>query len=347
MLPLVTPAAVGDLPRLYRYVNLPEGERALLVGWITYTLVHAKVRTTSFPILVLLGDQGSGKSVMCRIIQSLIDPNVVGLQTFPRDVRDLAIASQGAHVLLYDNMRAISPDMSDKLCVAATGGTFATRRLFSDSEQVLLPLHVALVVNGLTSFVTEPDLAQRCLPLTLRSLDEDARRDEATLESDFRDDRPRIFRGLLDLAAGILAQLPTTKACSPERMIDFSRWLAAMERIDQMPEGTYQEHYSATLNDGMLDSLLENPLAAAILSLIDAEPSGCWSDTPAELYQTLCRRESRRTLNAREWPANPIALGRRLDALHVAFRRQRVKVTRSRSTTRLITIERVKEESND
>ena len=39
-----------------------------------------------------------------------------------------------------------------------------------------------------------------------------------------------------------------------------------MEKVDDAPAGTYQDLYSDVLKEGMLDSLMENPLANAVMS---------------------------------------------------------------------------------
>jgi hypothetical protein len=344
---LPTPAAGGDIRQLYPFLNLSDQQRILATGWISFTLGNPKTPTTSFPPLSITGEQGDGKSELARNIQRVIDPSKVGLQTFPRDGRDLAIAAQNAHLLLFDNVRGFSPSMSDTLCVASTGGAYTTRRLYSDADQLVLPLHVALVLNGLHAFVDQPDLAQRCVPLTMRTLEEADRRSQSSLRKEFELNLPQIFRGLLNLIAGIFQHLPHVEVTSPERMIDFSRWLAAMELVDGLQGDPYQSEYSAALKASMLDSLLEDPLAAPVLALVGDAVGACWSGAPAELLRKLDASATRRTPHPRGWPENEIALSKRLKALRVAFRRQGVDIRLSRSRTRVITITRVEEVSHD
>ena len=115
MQPLVLPADRGDLALIDKYLNLHPADIILLKGWLSYTLAHPNVPETNYVILVLNGDQGSGKSLLCRIIQALIDPSDIGVQTLPQNAKDLAIAAQNAHLLMYDNLRKISPAMADRL----------------------------------------------------------------------------------------------------------------------------------------------------------------------------------------------------------------------------------------
>jgi hypothetical protein len=335
---LPVPAEFGDLSRLGRYLNLDLPDRILLIAWITYTLAHPKRPTTNFLILLLIGDQGVGKSFLCYIIQLLIDPSGIRHRSFPRTAQDLAISAQAAHILVYDNLGDDVPrGLSHIMCMSATGGAFTTRRLYSNDEEVVLSLHVALVLNGIAPSLSEPDLAQRSLPLRLRQLDDGERKDEEALAQEFEADRPYIFRGLLDLIAKILECLPTAEVTNPERMLGFSRWLAAMEMVDGVPTGVYQAQYSAALNDGMLESLESNPLATAIMELVNGNKDW-WTGTPAELLEALDYTVNRRTLYSKDWPPNAIALSRRLQILKPALRRQGIDISWSRGRQRQINI---------
>jgi energy-coupling factor transporter ATP-binding protein EcfA2 len=338
MRPFVMPDEQGDLKLLNKYVNIHATGTVLLLAWISYTIAHAKVSTTNFVFLVLYGDQGSGKSTLCRIIQDLLDPNVVGVQTFPHSQNDLAIAAQNAHALFYDNLRSIKPLMADKLSIASTGGAMTGRQLYTNAEQAVLWLHVALVLNGIHSFIDQPDLAQRCLPLNLLSIDGKVRRSESVFIREFQADLPRIFRGLLDLIANIMVELPSVEPTNSERMIDFVHWLAAYEKVDNAPHGAYQELYSDALKESMLDSLLENPLAAAVMSFITEQKTGVWSGTPTDLLQELSLLVGNRSRYSQDWPQNPIALSKRLGPLQAALRRQGIDITLSRGRERKITI---------
>ena len=338
MAPFVMPAAQGDLSLLDRYLNLDASSVSLLKGWLSDVVAHPKDANARFPILVLGGEEGSGKSFLGRRIQDIIDPSIVGIQTLPREARDLAIIVQQAHVSVFDNVRAIKPVMADNLCVTATGGSRVTRRLYSDGELYVSRLHGALVLNGIHSFIDQPDLAQRCVPLTLRPLDDQKLESEASLMQAFSRDLPTIVRGLLDLVAGILGHLPTVKVVRQERMIDFVAWLAAMERVDGVQEGTYQSAYSDSLDRGMLDSLLDDPVAVAVLELVDGHARETWSGTASELYATLERQVGQRTASGVGWPRTANALSKRLTSLHAALRRQGVEVRRKHAKQRLIVI---------
>lgn len=338
--PMVIPAEKGDINLLKRYVNLNSPNFILLIAYLSYTLAHPKVKSSKFVILVLIGDGGAGKTFLCEIIINLLDPSSVKVQKFPRTDKDLAIITQNAHVSCLDNIRCLSSDMSDTLCIASTGGVISGRALYTDGDQNVLPLHAPLVLNGIHSFITEPDLAQRCLPLHMTVMSSDARRSEGEMLEEFHKDLPVIFRGLLDLISDVFKHLPNVKVTSPERMIDFSKWLAAIEMAHDVPVGVYQDLYSSVLNEAQLDTLVSNPLAAAIIEFTKNKhnfTNRVWSGMPSELLWELEALQS----NTRQsgLPSNSIALSKRIVPIRSALLTQGIRVELSRGKHRTITIE--------
>lgn len=162
--------------------------------------------------------------------------------------------------------------------------------------------------------------------------------------SEFETEMPQILGGVFDLIAKVLAKLPEAKVTHPARMVDFSRWLAAMELVDGVPAGIYQQEYVDALNEGQRDSLQENVLAAVLLDAIDLltqDGTDTWLGTPADLLEVLSARVSFATQRSRDWPANPIALSKRLQFLQAPFMTQGVEIQFRRSKERLIGIKKI------
>lgn len=339
----VLPAGTGDLDLLKKYLNLHPVDQLLLVAWMSYTLAHPKVSTSKFPILVINGDQGTGKTSLCNhVIYPLIDPNVIGVQVFPASAKDLAIASQNAHVLCFDNMRSFKVAMADILCIAATGGAITNRALYTDADQHVHHLHVALVLNGIHHFITQPDLAQRCVPIRTLPLSADKRTSETTMLKTLQIDLPVIFRGLLDLIAQILQHVHDVELENPERMVDFTRWLAAMEKVHGAPAGIYQEAYRNALCEAQLESLMENILAASLIEFCDRIRGDTWSGTPAKLLDELNDLVSRGTTYSSEWPQNPIALSKRVNGLKASLLAQGIDIQFGRGKERTVTVRKAR-----
>jgi hypothetical protein len=334
MKPLVRPAATGNLDLLNRYLPEKQITRYLLLAYITYVLAHPKTEHTKYVILILSGEQGSGKSFTSKLIQRLIDPSVVTAQVIPSDPKSLAIATKNAHLVVFDNIRSFSPYVADALCIAATGGSITGRQLYTDNEQNVTSLHGATLLNGLHHFVDQPDLAQRSLHIHLPSIQEEKRRSEHDMEAELAAAMPSIMRGLYELTSKLLKALPDAKVTAPHRMLDFVRWLAAMEVVLNVP--TLQEFFVFTQAQGQRDALQENILSATVLEFAEKEKK--WTGTPTELLKALNERVSEATRRARDWPANPIALSRRLIPMVPALKEQQIRLEMTRGTERRISI---------
>lgn len=337
-MPFPYPSSDGDINRLDSYLgNMNKDDRALFIVFLAYTLAHPKSPETKYVILVLLGGQGSGKSFLCNIISALISPSLIGNQVLSTNQKDLIVAAQNAHVVFFDNVRKLTQRQSDDLCVMATGGHISCRQLYTNGEQFVMPLHACVVLNGIHDFITESDLAQRSLTLRLSSIDEEERVSEKQLQVNLEKDLPIIFKGLLDLIAQIFKQLPNVEVTNPERMIDFVHWLAAKEKIDDVPPGTYQKQYSDNLKEGQIESILDDALAASVAEFAQGLKYE-WQSEPVKLFTELSQVAPPASLRTSQWPKTVNAMSKRLRSLQVALRAQNIYVEFGRSEKRWIKI---------
>jgi hypothetical protein len=336
---MVMPAANGNYKLLRKYLNLDAVGFTLYIAWVTYTLAHPKVKGSNFVILVFIGGEGTGKSHLTKVTIRLVDPNDVGVERLPANAKILAVGVLNRHLVAYDNLRSIAPAMSDALCTTATGGAVTDRKLYTDDDQHVIPLHGAILLNGIYAFIEQPDLAQRCLPLRLEPLPEGRRKSEEDLRRDLEVDMPVIMRGLFDLISKVLVHLPEAEVTNPQRMIEFVRWLAAMEMVDGTPAGIYQDVYADALNEGQLDALLDNSLGSAVLEFAATLGGAPWSGTPSELLTKLNQFKAYGVQRPpRDWPDNEIALSKRLAPLQTALMTQGVQVQFKRGKHRKIDI---------
>lgn len=324
--PLPMLAEEGDWRALLPFLNMEEQRALLLVGWLSYMLSHPKASSVGYPILVIRGEQGSGKSMLCKsVVRALVDPNASGIQIFPKDPKDLVIGSQNAFVLIFDNLRQLSKELSDVLCMAATEGTLVTRKLYTDAEDHVMHLHAPIVLNGIHDFVVEADLASRCLTIELLPMAPEKREHETLLKYRLEEQLPVVFRGLLELSAKALQVVEQVEVKHPERMLGFVRWLAALETVMDLKAGELQKAYSDSLQQAMLDTILENPFAYAVLEMAKEYSDKPWKGRPKELLIQLDTRVTRRIRhNSQVWPQNPIALSKRLGVLQKSLAAQGV-----------------------
>lgn len=329
----------GDLELIFQYLNMAKTPAWTLIAWMLYTLSTERNSSTSYPILVIIAGQGSSKSTLCKlIIRNLVDPSSLGVQGFPTNRQDMVIASNHAFILIYDNLRYLSKQWSDILCIASTGGTDPTRRLYTDDELVTHFFKVPLVLNGIHDFIVEPDLAQRCVFIDLDSISEDTRIDEKLFTENFNQHLPKIFKGLLELLAKVFEIIDTVEVTHPQRMIRFVKYLAAIEQVAGLEKSSLQKAYSDSLQDRQRDAVLSDPLGSIIYEMVTDGARSSWSGTPTELLNEILGFFTEYDSRKRKLPDNPSMLSRRLQALAPGLLSQQVEVELTRAKERKITI---------
>jgi hypothetical protein len=339
MLPLPTPAAQGDWKQLLPFLNMSEDDQYLLLSWMCFVLTHPP-GTSAYPIAIVKGPQGTGKSILFRhVLRALLDPNAAGIQLFPASGKDLAISALSQYMLLYDNVRTLTKPWSDIFCVTSTGGSMGTRALYTDDQECLLHVHTPVALNTVHNVVQEPDLASRCFTIKQRPLPDDARREESALTRDLISKHPVIFRGLLDLCAQTLEAERDAKVLYPARLMNFSRWLAAMEQVLGMPAGRLQLAYVDNLRDAALETVRENTLAVTLLNFVSRAPEKRWAGTATQLLEALSQIAPQQIVHRQaEWPQSPISLSKRLNQLSPLLESQGIVIGFSHGTQRQVEI---------
>ena len=327
---------VGNIERLREFVNLKaDGDFVLFVGWLLQTLRGQK----PFPLLSLLGQEGTAKTTLCLIAKALTDPNVNPLRSLPGNQQDMMVGAGGQHVIVYDNVSTIAPWLSDALCRMAYGSGASYRRLYSDDEEAVLAAARPVILNGITEHVTRGDLASRTVGVTLEYIPPEARRDEEEFWAAFEEARPAIFGALLDGVAHGLRALPSIKTRDLPRMAGFARWGMACEGA-YWEEGTFEAAYNANIGAISSETLESESVIVALRNWMDApEQTGGWKGSTSTLLCTL--KAGLTGDKPKDWPASPQAFSGVLRRCTPALRGVGVHVVLGRKNSRShVTIER-------
>ena len=226
LLPLPLPARDGSIDLLRPYVNLTEPDFRLMIAWLT-----AALRPVGpYPILVLNGEQASGKSTLARILRLLIDPQACPVLALPSSTENLMATAVNGWLLVYENISTIPDWLSDCVCQLAFGGGFASRTLFTNDERSVIYAQRPVILVGIDDFVVRGDLRDRSVFLHLPAIPATSRRTERTFWPAFRADYPRILGGVLDAIVGGLRELPSVDLKELPRMADYAEWGEATGR---------------------------------------------------------------------------------------------------------------------
>ena len=282
MCALPHPLPGGTIEELRSLVNIgSEDDWRLLVSFLVSTFRPQG----PYPVLVLHGPQGAAKSTVTKLVRALIDPNHAPIRKVPQSERDLFISATQGWVLAFDNLSALSSEASDAFCRLTTGGSFVTRKLYTDGDEAIFQATRAVIINGIEEVVIRGDLLDRSLLLHLPTLSPTQRREDDQVWVMFEDARPRILGALLDAVSAVLRNRDTVTLTERPRMADFARWACAAAPALGWTAEQFLQAYTDNIesaNDLVLEA---SPVAQAVLTLM--EHQHFWEDTPTQLLAVL------------------------------------------------------------
>ncbi len=335
MLALPHPETVGNIQTLRRFLNISHAEQ-LVMTWLSFALLP----NHPYPILTLSGVQGSGKSTISKVLRAFVDPSTAPATAPPRSERDFIIAASRSHMVAIDNMSSISPELSDALCRAATGGSFRERRLYTNDEEHIVDYQLPIIINGISELPERPDLLDRCLLVHVQPISEEQRRDEHDFWRDFETNKAGIFGALLDVICHGLRKLPEVKLDHSPRMADFARWGIAVEEALGYPVGSFMQAYQANIQEAIDTAMEASPILAAIDEYLNSYPRGArgaalswlsklnefWTRPDGDNYtnMTTLRKHPR-------WPKSAEAFRAELRRIEPLLPRLGIKVTTGRN----------------
>ena len=302
---LPVPERGGSLDGLRGVANVGSDEQfAVLRAWMAFSLQP----DGPFPILAVDGEAGSGKTTLVRVVRAMVDPSRADVQPAPRSERDVFVRALHSRVLAYDNLSGLSPEIADLLCGMSTATAYASRRLYTDSDEVVFRALRPVVLNGINPAAARADLADRTLRLSLPRI-RGARLGERELGEALGRLAPGVLGCLLDAVAEGLRRLPGAPRPPPElRMADFARWGTAAERALGLPEGGFVAAYRINRRAAMDAAADQSPVAWLVRGLVAGRPGGLWSGTATELLRALAERAGEAAGRDRFFPKNPSRL---------------------------------------
>jgi len=302
------PIAGGEINLLWKIANIPEDARLLVIAW----LVECLRPDTPYPVLELLGEHGSAKSTAQTALRRLIDPNDCDLRGIPKCADDLFVSGGANHMLSFENVSFLPAPIQDALCITATGGGYAKRRLYTDEDEAVITLKRPVVLNGIAATVTQQDLVSRAITVELTPITD--AREIQKLASQHEAYRARILGGLLDIAAKALTYLPDMKLPAAERprLIEFAYLGMAVAKAMGKDPAEFMRQFNEARQDGVERTIDASPVASAIRDWCEVHP-GQYRELPVKDLRVLLA--DYRPAGDDKWPASAKAFG---DALRRA-----------------------------
>jgi hypothetical protein len=329
MRPLPVPEKGGLIEELRRFVNVHDDRQfMLIVGWLVAALYPGEI----FPALCINGEAGSGKTVLCNWMRSITDPSKGDLRNTPRDARDLMAAGHNNHVLAFDNLSAISHDLSDLFCRVATGSSFAVRASYTDLSEVVVQFARPILFNGISELLNRPDLAQRTLIVRLDPFEKGARRSLRKQGAEWNAKKPFILGALCDALCSVQRNLDSIDlGDAAPRMMDFAELVEAASPGLGWKSGAFLDVFNANQREIEEDVFDAQPVAVALLKFVRQDfPSG-WYGSTTDLHSALNLTVPESLRRSSSWPQTTAAFGNALSRCLEMLRKRHIAIERKRS----------------
>ncbi|GJL92645.1 hypothetical protein [Hyphococcus sp.] len=337
--PLPRPSEEGSLRQLFDFVNVTNPEQQIAV--MAFMVAAAFPEADDYPLLFLTGEQGAGKSFATELIASIIDPRTSTRKAMPRSEQDIAIIAARSHLMAFDNLSYLKTDVADILCRISTGGSFETRKLYSNTGVTEINIKKPVILNSIVDLMSRPDVVQRTFIVELESIAADTRKVASELRAEFERDRPEIFGGLCRALQKALGRYSSVKIEKTLRLAGAAKLAAAASpAFDSDADATVKALID--IQGRQKQTLIAvNPVCQAIAHLMD-DHQVTKVMTPTDLYNALTssfNQEANPKPN--DWPRTVSAFGKELQRQTDNLRSIDIEVGFKRSgTARMITLTR-------
>ena len=163
MLPLPMPVKGGTMEDLKKFVNIEPEDLILFLG----VLVGFLNIDGPFPLLLLIGGDGRGKTILARLILMLLDPTTVEGCSPPGKIEDLMLSAKTRRILFYDNLGDVPEWLSNALCRVATGAAQERRTLYADQDITTFFAKCPVILTSIRDIVEKADLGSRTIRMDM------------------------------------------------------------------------------------------------------------------------------------------------------------------------------------
>jgi putative DNA primase/helicase len=314
--------------------NLSQGHFALVCAW----LISCWRDTGVFPVLMVHGESGSGKTMLTKLLMDLIDPRDERSLSIPKDDRALIVFAKQTWLIGFENISHIPAWFSDALCRLASGDSFVAVKLYTDDELAIHKAKRPVIANGIPRLAEREDLASRTFSIQLPPFSA-VRLTEPELLERWQKARPRILAGLLDGVCSALRNVDGVKLPEEPRLIGALKWATAAEANFGFDDGEIFRAYQESDKETIQAAFEADIVAIVLKSFIRGLATGSWEGTPTDLFAVINAYATETQRKMKSWPASPAGLTNRIERAAPLLRPQGVHVERRRSRDeRLIAI---------
>ena len=269
--------------------GLTHRENAILLMYYFYAFLFISKYPTK-PIACLIGEKGSGKTTICKLIGSLIYGEAFKVSAMPSKEGDFdALITNGSFQVL-DNVDSTPDWLMDKLAIVATGGDITKRKLYSDNTTCGYSLDCMLFITARTPRFTRDDIAERIIPFYFDRLKDKGFLPENTITDKLLEKRDAILSEIIGLHIPFILkaieEFKGTEFKSTFRMADFAEFSTLLsKKLDIQEE---HDHIFKCLEKSQKEfSLQDNPLIELLETYTTLKSSSNEKKTTFEIFGLL------------------------------------------------------------
>lgn len=298
MLPLPVPLHNGDYRKLLKSLNLKTKDDELLV--LTWPLV-AVISSTPRAPLILYGAPGACKSGSISALRGLLDPSASMHTYVQKNAGDAALYIEQNAIPAFDNLTTITKDVENVMCLAATGGAIAKRRLYTNANMVIYQLKRAMLITALEIPTSASDLLDRAIVVALDRVTPGQRRLERDVKREYAQDRPGILGGMCDRLSEMLDLYgKVTPPSDLPRMADHATWACvAALTLGYSQDDFIKAHKRAALR-AQQNALEDDDFATVLVDFLSS--TGEVEGYVSEVLDALREYASRRGIGREPYP---------------------------------------------
>lgn len=303
-------------------VRLSPNEQRTLAGiWVRLLFLPELLPTK--PIVLFLGEAGSGKTTALRLILKTLFGPAADVESVHRNKEDAFVASiSGGHLVAFDNVDGRIDWLNDRLATCATGGQITLRKLYTTNETETFRPRCFLALTARTPRFRREDVADRLLLFRVERLQEF--RPERELIDGIAAHRNEVLSAILNDLNEIVRAL---RSSEPDdhvrfRMADFGTMAVFLARTADGEEGADAvRSILAKMEEEQGDYAVEDePLYHALGLWLEREGNTGRALTTRELFEELSRTAKDHGLY---WPyRNAVSFGVRLASVWTPLTRR-------------------------
>lgn len=329
----------GLLDFIDEFLNIDKAHKLLLAVYIC----AAFIPNIKHPLLIAEGEKGAGKTNLLKFLSTIINPVTKDVLVLPKKEDNLITALSNNYFSAFDNIGKLSKDFCNIFCQASTGGTLIKRKLYSDNREISINIKRLVALNGISLEISQTDLLDRAIMLTLRRIEESKRLPEEILDEKLNNVLPNVLGDIFNILSKSLAIYPTINLTEYPRMADFSRYgYSIAEAIEEGQGVRFIEAYKENIKLATESAIQENSVLNSLREFVNNRKywRGTMTELLKELQKTVRNIYISNSLPA-SFPNNANSLSRLLNTHKHELKNLDIDIDIGRTTNRYVELRKI------